>query len=993
MSNPGFLESISPWASRSSTPKPIPSKDDAGEVKGSPLGLKPQQGGDHRISHRPRFSLKNYPDDCPPLNVRWFYAVDVPKRKPAALSKPTDPTKPPPPPKKYVAFSARDSRAIELAFQGLADDEEAVLGNEALPDLRTEAKPQTTKGLDNTSLSVGTKTPGVTEEEQPDSVRVPVNEDFLFDVDIEKRELAPAYWLGPIYDVRRGSWFYSEGSTLRPCEENLAVQLEEGYVKARPWNYELPRSPRSASHMKSKSASSNIRSDSETRSTNLKTSWTLTSEDSQSPITDERLNATIDPPKFQLQTHRLFGNYMNSVVTYQDSTVAWLLTDDFLSRMSSTVYQRFAGGGHLGGIKVVRGFIEPTKKEIKLEGETASEIKERGRAMSDTKRRSMPASMGVRSSSMNPKPTLNVEVESDKKKNALKDQMASLVASPDAEDAAAQEEEIRKRDENEIQDDYRDADEDDQKREIECLILVTHGIGQRLGLKLESVNFVHDVNVLRKTIKSVYGNSPDLQALNSDLEKLPKNSRIQVLPIVWRHLLDFPKQSLRRNRKEQDLGDLDPEDEEEYPSLTDITVEGVPAIRNLISDLALDILLYQSAYREHIAGIVQLECNRVYELFKQRNPNFKGKVSLIGHSLGSAILFDVLCRQKEVDPAPIAKRKQHRGALHGKDPHHDDKRDLHLNFDVQDFYCLGSPLGLFQMLKGRTIAGRRTPNISAADSPMAMESSSADVHGTSRSARKKAEILSIAVSSPKCDQLFNIFHPTDPIAYRIEPLVSSAMSSMKPQPLPYTKKGIFGDASQGLTNIGARVGQSVSDFWSNIATGVASSLLNRSLGLTHEPYAPPAKNQQLSAGAGTNIAGGVISGPEALEEEKRKNRDVAGTDTEVEHPMTLIDTEIETLYSGFQKRKKGHQSDEGRDLGESPEWQEAEERGRRLRREEAKIRALNSTGRLDFSIQEGVFDISLIASIASHLSYWADEDVCHFMISQLLSRQRVVQRN
>lgn len=40
----------------------------------------------------------------------------------------------------------------------------------------------------------------------------------------------------------------------------------------------------------------------------------------------------------------------------------------------------------------------------------------------------------------------------------------------------------------------------------------------------------------------------------------------------------------------------------------------------------------------------------------------------------------------------------------------------------------------------------------------------------------------------------------------------------------------------------------------------------------------------------------------------------------------------------------------------------------------------------------GVFDISLIASIASHLSYWADEDVSHFMISQLLSRQRVIQR-
>jgi len=35
----------------------------------------------------------------------------------------------------------------------------------------------------------------------------------------------------------------------------------------------------------------------------------------------------------------------------------------------------------------------------------------------------------------------------------------------------------------------------------------------------------------------------------------------------------------------------------------------------------------------------------------------------------------------------------------------------------------------------------------------------------------------------------------------------------------------------------------------------------------------------------------------------------------------------------------------------------------------------------------GAFDISLIASIASHLTYWADEDVNHFILSQILSRR------
>lgn len=73
---------------------------------------------------------------------------------------------------------------------------------------------------------------------------------------------------------------------------------------------------------------------------------------------------------------------------------------------------------------------------------------------------------------------------------------------------------------------------------------------------------------------------------------------------------------------------------------------------NLITDLALDILLYQSACREHSARIVQQECNRIYKLFLQRNPGSKGKISLIGHSLRSTILRDILCWQKDANRSP-----------------------------------------------------------------------------------------------------------------------------------------------------------------------------------------------------------------------------------------------------------------------------------------------------------------------------------------------------
>ncbi len=49
--------------------------------------------------------------------------------------------------------------------------------------------------------------------------------------------------------------------------------------------------------------------------------------------------------------------------------------------------------------------------------------------------------------------------------------------------------------------------------------------------RMESINFVHDVNILRKTMKSVYSSSADLRALNSEVdEKGPGNCRVQVLP-------------------------------------------------------------------------------------------------------------------------------------------------------------------------------------------------------------------------------------------------------------------------------------------------------------------------------------------------------------------------------------------------------------------------------------------------------------------------------
>ena len=69
----GFLESISPWPSRTNTPKPEQGKQDTASTP----SLEKSQGADHTVTHRHRFRRKDYPLDCPKSNIRWFYAVDV----------------------------------------------------------------------------------------------------------------------------------------------------------------------------------------------------------------------------------------------------------------------------------------------------------------------------------------------------------------------------------------------------------------------------------------------------------------------------------------------------------------------------------------------------------------------------------------------------------------------------------------------------------------------------------------------------------------------------------------------------------------------------------------------------------------------------------------------------------------------------------------------------------------------------------------------------
>ncbi|KAF9670533.1 hypothetical protein SADUNF_Sadunf13G0078900 [Salix dunnii] len=86
-----------------------------------------------------------------------------------------------------------------------------------------------------------------------------------------------------------------------------------------------------------------------------------------------------------------------------------------------------------------------------------------------------------------------------------------------------------------------------------------------------------------------------------------------------------------------------------------------------------------------------------------------------------------------------------------------------LEFKVDTFFAVGSPLGVFLSLRNIRI-------------------------GLGKGQKYWAE-ENINEEMPACGRMLNIFHPFDPVAYRIEPLVCKEYISKRPVIIPYHKGG------------------------------------------------------------------------------------------------------------------------------------------------------------------------------------------------------------
>lgn len=273
-------------------------------------------------------------------------------------------------------------------------------------------------------------------------------------------------------------------------------------------------------------------------------------------------------------------------------------------------------------------------------------------------------------------------------------------------------------------------------------------------------------------------------------------NRVEYLPITWHDQVHSSNSSLMR-------------------SLNSATLSTIPALRAIANDVILDVLLYLTPnYCYDVLENVTDQIITLYAVFKKIYPDFAtqgGKASLIGHSLGSVICWDLLSLKKESLEQGTTKHGVHittstvagnaanisyQQFTHGtnvtshdavmkiedSESRTDDRSDLTgfwgpslpkslpkvLPFEPDFTVFLGSPIGLFLTLRG-----------------------SHDVFDSMRSKSDdggKAKTSSFRLPTKS---LYNIFSPSDPVAYRIEPLLLplNTLASELPEPLYVTRLG------------------------------------------------------------------------------------------------------------------------------------------------------------------------------------------------------------
>uniref|UniRef100_F7AL38 DDHD domain-containing protein n=1 Tax=Ciona intestinalis TaxID=7719 RepID=F7AL38_CIOIN len=425
------------------------------------------------------------------------------------------------------------------------------------------------------------------------------------------------------------------------------------------------------------------------------------------------------------------------------------------------------------------------------------------------------------------------------------------------------------------------------------LVFVIHGI----GAKSDRQKIVRNTSVFR--------------TISRQLElKHFTGSRTEFLPIEWRSklLLDDGAVELITPKKGQGM-------------------------RKFLNNTALDVMYYTSPlFRSEIVAGLLSELNRVYSLFMEKNPDFSGKISVFAHSLGTVIFHDiitnwcprdstyhekVLCKTqvscKTIKNYRIVYVKNNFAVLLLSLFRVKILRSClivsqnsmeSLNFSVDSLFCIGSPLAMFLCLRGKL-------------------------------PQKNLSDVTQLIPTSLCRRFYNIFHPADPVAYRVEPLLFHHYSNLDPVQL---SRYNFIVNNAKIKSTKEEVSTQVSDnaaepnYDSNTQTTSSSS---------------PQKSNESSYRYLRSVSNVVAGGASRI--------------------------------GGLWSSARGNSSNSLNIKTPNPVQVDGEEN-----KEEISLDT-----RLDYELQEGFTESKLgYASFTSHTSYWSNQDLSMFLLTELYKETR-----
>ncbi|KAF8951378.1 hypothetical protein BGZ52_012205 [Haplosporangium bisporale] len=301
------------------------------------------------------------------------------------------------------------------------------------------------------------------------------------------------------------------------------------------------------------------------------------------------------------------------------------------------------------------------------------------------------------------------------------------------------------------------------------VIFVVHGMGRQLE---EFGNYERNVSYFVENTKTV---------LQTQFHNLKTN--VHIIPIEW-------------HAKLHSMVD-------ERMALASLRT--VPKVRLVMNDYFADILYYfNNHYGAEIVRMIVDELNEAYEIFLAKHPDFNGKISVYALSLGGVAMFDILTCMDDDE-------------LEDKHREADQNTPEHKNASNASDPALSA-----SATSPSTTVSQERPRIRKQDQPkyrsiipkLKFRPNYLFTVGSPVGAVMVMRNLDWDTFHPPDDIIHhNLFHPFDPLAYRIEPLIDSTFAAIPAVTLSsYGNSQLFPLSLPSLSSI-PLIPESLSAFW------------------------------------------------------------------------------------------------------------------------------------------------------------------------------------